>query len=128
MKKATIILLTVFYSVIASGINVSIHYCGGKIKEFSLNKSSNEDGCCGNKKKSKGCCDEKAAFIKIKDNHDLSNTVSLTYNHFKALDAVFPSQLFVISNGNLSFLKLKDPSPPILYDNPLYLKYKVLLI
>jgi len=53
MKKITIILLTIFYFAVASGITVSLHYCGGKFKEFSLNKSSNEDGCCGNKKKSK---------------------------------------------------------------------------
>ena len=69
MKKSFIILFTSFYLILASGLSISLHYCGGKLKDISLFSSGNEDGCCGSKKKSKGCGNEKSAFIKVKDNH-----------------------------------------------------------
>lgn len=128
MKKITIILLTVFYFAVASGITVSLHYCGGKFKEASLFHSSNEEGCCGSKKKSKGCCNEKEASIKIKDNHNPSNSVYLADNHSKMINASLPVQLFNISSVSISYFTLKVYPPPVLYDNPLYLKHQVFLI
>lgn len=128
MKKVTIILLTVFYFAVASGVTVSVHYCGGKVKEFSLFHASNEEGCCGTKKKSKGCCHEKAAFIKVKDNHNPSSSVYLANNYSKIIDAYLPAQFFTIPSKSVAYFVLKFHSPPVLYDNPLYLKHKVLLI
>lgn len=128
MKKITIILLTVFYFSVASGITVSLHYCGGKFKEFSLFHSSNEEGCCGSKKKSKGCCNEKTTVIKVKDNHNPSNNVYLANNYAKIISTCIPTQLFTIESNSISYLTLKFHSPPVLYDNPLYLKHQVFLI
>jgi hypothetical protein len=128
MKKITIILLTVFYFAVASGITVSLHYCGGKFKEFSLFHSSNEEGCCGSKKKSKGCCNEKTTVIKVKDNHNPSNSVYLANNYDKIICNAIPLQLITISSISVSYYRLKFHSPPVLYDNPLYLKHKALLI
>lgn len=128
MKKITIILLTVFYFAVASGITVSLHYCGGKLKEVSLFHPVNEDGCCGNKKKSKGCCNEKTTFIKVKDNHKLSENVNLTLNYFKIVAGFTSTHSFNIPSERISYLKLHYHSPPVIYDNPLYLKHQVLLI
>ena len=128
MKKITIILLTVFYFAVASGITVSLHYCGGKFKEISLFQSGNEDGCCGSKKKSKGCYNDKAAFIKIKDNHTINDNVVLTNNYFKIVTLFTSTQTFNIPNEDAYHFQLNYRFPPVLYDNPLYLKHQVLLI
>ncbi|MBI3518894.1 MAG: hypothetical protein HY062_06005 [Bacteroidetes bacterium] len=115
---------------LASGITVSLHYCGGKFKSISFfDIGVDESGCCGNKMKSKGCCDEKATFIKVKDNHHSSNTVNIVYNHFKILDAVLPINIFKFpKESNVAYCTLNYHAPPVLYDNPLYLKHRVLLI
>lgn len=128
MKKITIVLLTVLYFAVASGITVSLHYCGGKFKQISLFNSGNDKGCCGSKKKSKGCCNEKAFFIKVKNNHSSSNSVYLSNNYYKIINASISTQLFISPNKSISYFVTKFHSPPVLYDNPLYLKHKVLLI
>lgn len=119
-----------FYLTLASGITVSLHYCGGKIKSVSFfDIGGEEDGCCGNKMKSKDCCDEKSTFIKVKDNHHSNNNVSITYNHFKTLNAVLPTNIFEFPKESvLAYFTLNYHAPPVLYDNPLYLKHRVLLI
>lgn len=130
MKKCIIIIFSLFYLTLASGITVSLHYCGGKFKSISFfDIGVDESGCCGNKMKSKGCCDEKATFIKVKDNHHSSNTVNIVYNHFKILDAVLPINIFKFpKESNVAYCTLNYHAPPVLYDNPLYLKHRVLLI
>lgn len=115
--------------MLASGVTISLHYCGGKFKRVSFLDTGNEDGCCGTKKKSKGCCNEKTTFVKVKDNHQSSDKVNLTFNVFKVLlDAVFPTQVFEIGNKTDSYFVSNYHAPPVLYDNPLYLKHRVLLI
>lgn len=128
MKKITIILLTFFYFTVASGITVNMHYCGGKFKQISLFHPVNDNGCCGSKKKSKGCCNNKTTFIKVKDNHNLNKNVNLTFNQFKILTPFTSTQLFANLFKSDFYLKLDYHSPPLLYNNPLYLKYKVLII
>lgn len=80
MKKSALILLALFYLIISSGIAVSVHYCGGKLKYFSLFKAANENGCCGKKKMSKRCCENKTTFVKVKDNHQLGSKISIPDN------------------------------------------------
>ena len=128
MKKITIILLTFFYFTVASGITVNMHYCGGKFKQISLFHPVNDTGCCGSKKKGKGCCNDKTTFIKVKDNHNLSENVNLNFNYFKILTPITSTQLFTNLFKSDSYLKFYYHSPPLLYNNPLYLKYKVLII
>lgn len=128
MKKSLIILFASVYLVLASGLSISLHYCGGKLKEISLFSSGNEDGCCGTKKKSKGCCNEKSAFIKVKDNHFGGNNVKVFNSPIKSIPAPVFNQLFQVQNADIPYTALNYHSPPVLYDNPIYLKHRVLII
>ncbi len=128
MKKSLIILFASFYLILASGLNVSLHYCGGKLKDISLFSNGNEDGCCGTKKKSKGCCNEKSTFIKVKDNHFSGNNLKVLKSPIKAIPAPVFNQLFIIQNAEISYTALNYHAPPVLYDNPIYLKHRVLII
>jgi len=128
MKKTLIILFSFFYLSLTSGITLNLHYCGGKIKNISFFHTNSEEGCCGKKMKSKGCCDEKTTIFKVKDNHQSSDNIKLVFNHFKVFDVAVPvlvSKIYIESN---SYTVLNYHAPPVLYDNPLYLKYRVLLI
>lgn len=128
MKKLIIILFSFFYLGLTSGITLNLHYCGGKIKSISFFHSNDEDGCCGKKMKSKGCCDEKTTIFKVKDNHQSSDNIKLAFNQYKVFDAVIPVLVSKIILETNSHSILNYHAPPVLYDNPLYLKHRVLLI
>ena len=128
MKKSLLILLACFYLVAASGITLNLHYCGGKLKEVSLFASNDDDGCCGNKKRSKGCCSEKNALIKVKDNHFSNASIKIDNQVAKVL---IPQLSYVLINylsAGFDFKPRYSHSPPVHYDKPIYLKNRVLII
>lgn len=127
MKKALTISLAFFYLVVASGVFLNLHYCGGHLKKVAFYSVSDEDGCCGSKEKSHGCCKDKASFIKVKDDHQAFGAVKVNLSFIKCCD-VFQPELKISLTGDYSEYKKADPDPPVFYDNPIYLKYKVLLI
>lgn len=127
MKKTIIIFLSVFYLILASGFTLNLHYCGGKLKDVSL-FSNNEDGCCGSKKKSKGCCKNETTVVKVKDSHNSSNVAKLNSPNI-TLAHIIPSQLlFKLLHIDEAYVSSNYHDPPVLYDNPLYLKHRVLII
>lgn len=127
MKRVLIIFLAAFYLIIASGLTLSLHYCGGKLKAVSL-FSNKEEGCCGNKKKSKGCCKDKTTVIKVKDNHQSSQIAKINPTGTKFINVVNTQLLFNFLQPNEVHVASNYHAPPVLYDNPLYLKHRVLII
>lgn len=129
MKESAIILFALFYLTVTSGIAVNIHYCGGKIKNVSLfAKSDNENGCCGNKKKSKGCCKDKKSFHKVKENHKSSNCIVLKQNNFNLYFTPEPIQINYSFVKDVELFVLNYHASPVIYGNPLYLENRALLI
>lgn len=127
MQKFLVIFFSMLYLTVTSGITMNLHYCGGKLKTVSL-FSNNEKGCCGSKKKSKGCCKDKTKTIKVEENHKASK-ITETCNPSVHLVAVLSSHLlFNLLDNNEANITSNYHSPPVLYDNPLYLKHRVLLI
>ena len=122
-----VIFFSIFYLTSTSGVSLNIHYCGGKIKQVSLFNSS-EKNCCGKKKMSKKCCKNKVSYFKIKDNHQTNQSAKIVTPTSKITPVVLPVFKFdgyvVYTNTPI----LNYHYPPVLYDNPLYLKYQVLLI
>lgn len=116
-----------FYLTVTSGITMNLHYCGGKLKTVSI-FSNNEKGCCGSKKKSKGCCKDKTTVIKVQENHHANKIVQVC-NPTVHLLAFVPTQLlFNLPLSNEINITSNYHAPPVLYDNPLYLKHRVFLI
>ncbi len=87
----------------------------------------NEDGCCGSEEKSDGCCKDKTSFIKVKDDHHSFGAVKVAYNFLKYTDIIQP-ELKISLLPEFTYQTNTDHDPPVYYDNPLYLKLKVLLI
>ena len=127
MKKLLTISLAVFYLFIASGVYVNMHYCGGKLKKIAFYSVNDEDGCCGSEEKSDGCCKDKSSFIKVKDDHHSFGAVKVASNFLKYSEVIQP-ELKISLSPEFTNQRNTDHDPPVYYDNPLYLKLKVLLI
>lgn len=120
MRKSGIILLTVFYFIVASGFAINIHYCGGKLKKVSLAQS--EGCCCGPKKKTKGCCEEKTLICKIKDNQKTTRQTAIPTNSSEQIKATWVALDFLIySSADISKTAFKTPPPPNRYSDPVFI-------
>lgn len=127
MKKFLVIFFSVFYLTSTSGISLNIHYCGGKIKHVSLFNSS-EKGCCGKKKMSKKCCKDKVSYFKIKDDQQSNQSAKIISRTSKITPVILPVFKFAGYVVCTNIPVLNYHAPPVFYDNPLYLKHRVLLI
>lgn len=129
MKKFLLFTVLIIYTTIASGVNLKFHYCGGKIKSVSFaGMHDDEKGCCGKKMKSKKCCHDKSTSIKLKETHNYTPVLSTPKNFVSSsvIESCVSQLLFSI---DIDEPILPDyHAPPILYDNPLFLKNKSLLI
>ncbi len=127
MKLFFSILFSVFYLTSTSGVSINTHYCGGKIKHISFFKHS-EKNCCGKKKMSKNCCKDKKAYFKVKDTHESNSVLKSPLPFDKTGISTLSVFQYHFSAFNTDRIVLSDHAPPVIYDNPLYLKHKVLLI
>ena len=127
MKKFFVIFFSIFYLTSTSGVSINAHYCGGKIKHISFFKG-NEKSCCGKKKMSKNCCKDKAAYFKVKDNHQSSDLLKSPTPTSKISLFVLPVLEYNLTFDNQNNPVLNYHAPPVLYDNLIYLKHRVLLI
>lgn len=125
MRKIFVFVLLFAYTTLACGVNVRLHYCGGKLQNISFFGKAHED-CCKKKMKKKNCCSNKTNFLKVKDKHN-SN---ISHSSFKNNASEIYSTTFTYR------FHPKSPDefitdhhfPPVLYDNPIYLKNRVLII
>ncbi|MBA2613933.1 MAG: hypothetical protein H0U95_18365 [Bacteroidetes bacterium] len=127
MKKSSIIFLCVFYLFVSSGLAMNVHFCGGKLKNISFFQDD-EKGCCGSKKKSMGCCKSHSLIYKIKDKHNSVNLLKAPQVNSK-LVFLIPFQLtFNIGKEDKGFTSSYLFDHPVWYDNPIYLRCRVLII
>jgi hypothetical protein len=128
MKKSIILFLTFFYLITASGVNISLHYCGGKLKSISFFNHNNENSCCGKMMK-KGCCKEKTITIKTNDNHNrISDLTVPDITHTQLLDIALPQATINFSNFYSSEIIPHYDGPPDIFYDPIFLRYRVLII
>ena len=98
-----------------------------ELKNISL-FNSNDDGCCGKKKMDKNCCKEKVIYFKIKDNHKSNQITKTLTPSFKFIIANVPKFKDNFQIDIINYSVQNYYSPPVLYDNPIYLKNRILLI
>lgn len=77
---------------------------------------------------SKNCCKDKAAYYKVKDNHQSNNVLKSPVPTYKVTGFYLPIFEYNFNVIGTSQVILNYHAPPVLFDNPLYLKHKVLLI
>ena len=119
MKKSGILLLTVFYFIVTSGLVINFHYCGGKLKKISW--IEHKDCCCGSKKKAKGCCKEKTVICKVKDSQKPASKTIVPGNASKQITAGY-IVLHFLMNNTPDIQTLPDYHPPgNRYTDPVFL-------
>lgn len=128
MKRSIIILFATFYLVLVSGLNVSLHFCGGKIKSISFTGANDEKGCCGNKEKSKKCCHETSTYFKVSNDQFASHHCTLQVKSTTLFSFVYLQPSNNVLKSNINYTALNNHSPPVLLNKPLYLQHKVLII
>lgn len=129
MKRILIFSLLLVYATMACGVNIQLHYCGGKLKSISLFDNTKKGGCCGSKKmKSKNCCNDKTTYLKVKDNHNSNSSLKDITFKGKALECFITYFTYKIHNVTIDEFITYYHAPPDLYDNPQYLKNRVLII
>jgi len=126
MKKAVILIFAFFYLMMSSGFAINLHYCGGKLKNISL-IDNNDKGCCGSKKKSRSCCKNHSLVYKVKTNNTPSSIITPSPIINTLLQGILP-HLFNFSIANEPVLTSYYFEPPVLYEAPIYLRNRVLLI
>lgn len=120
MKKATVLLLLVFYLIPTIGMTVSAHFCGGKLTSVSMQLLGNEKCPCGSKKMKKDCC--KTNTIKIIHEQQQAPHLSIDFSKlFSVHHAIIQTETnsFFFSIVEAEFYK--HHSPALLLKQPLYL-------
>ncbi len=90
MKKIAVIFLLFLYLISSSGINVAIHYCGGKISSISFGETKLDKCACGNKEMKQDCCKDKNVYSNALDDQSITKTVELTVLNFFSIQAILP--------------------------------------
>jgi hypothetical protein len=129
MRKTLAILLLFLYLISASGIQIIVHYCGGKLKQISFFHTDEKKGCCGNKMKSKDCCKDKAAVLKINDIHKPVRDFKITSSSYQLAGWILPVPTLNFSSIITSAdVFVDNPDPPNLNAQNIYLINGVFLI
>lgn len=127
MKRISIILFSVYYLLVVSGVTVHYHYCRGKLASVDLYSQRKNPCPCG-EKSAHGCCNHKvfAAKTDLGYKPDLASIGQPVSPEF--LTAIAPSIVLYLLPG----LAAEDSPAPVLshwrsYSNvPLFLLYLVL--
>ena len=127
MKQISILIFSVFYLLVSTGISFKLHYCGGKIERISFNQSKIKQ-CCGGATMSKNCCQNKTISLKAAEKHTINPCINVDYSNFLALHPVKIDNTSHLFNCNTKFFAFNSHSPPSPEACPIYLKNRILLI
>jgi hypothetical protein len=127
IKKVSIGFLATVYFIVAVGVTISGHFCGGYLESYSFNIVSEEHDCCGGMPMDNNCCENVQVTIKSADDHFASDVVKIESSfHFISLP-VFVQEYFTISSQDVA-LSIVVPPPPLLSNCPVHIQNRALLI
>jgi hypothetical protein len=66
------------YVLSSSGVALNLHYCGGRLAHVEIIAGQKHKCKCGSKKMAKSCCKNEQRFLKVKDTHKVTASVSIT--------------------------------------------------
>ena len=125
LKKLSVILLLMIYSLSSTGMIVNFHYCCGKLKNVEFSSVQVE---CGMKMKhgsSKKCCDSKQLELKVKADQKITEAAKPAFKAI-ALPANFSE--FVIAHpvhGKHLIPSIFAPPPLVQQLNILHCVYRI---
>ena len=110
MRKTAILLLTILYLTMSSGVIVNFHYCMGDLAEVEWGLK-HDDTCpkCG-MKDAEGCCENKYEVVKLEQEHQMTKLASLMPPAYVAVEPSSPAL------PSLSTLPASSVSPYLSFD------------
>ena len=128
MKKATAILFLFIFLISNSGMAVSVHYCGGKIKAVKFLFGDKHPCNCGKKPMKPGCCKDKTTILKANDELAKVNSIALKCPLVE-FTGIIPAQIVVMPSAHLKYsISPFYHPPPCKPKIPIYLLDRVFLI
>ena len=116
MKKIFVTILAFVYICTSMGATIHMHYCMGKMANWSLDSNTSKNcGKCGmekSDKKDNGCCNDKDKFIK---NETDQNAAETGFQVMQLNGAALPVSYIEIPPPNFSSISEESPiihSPP----------------
>ena len=112
VKKILAVILCIVYGVASSGATVNFHYCMGKftgwdVKADAAHKCSN---CGMQKEKTKGCCNDEQATIRLKKDQLASTINDVPGNQIIYLQHQYPSLIqSALTSDNDVFQSIHGP-------------------
>ena len=132
MKKFLTAILAVLYLVTSTGATIHMHYCMGKLADWSLSESKSKS-CpkCGMEKSHKsdnGCCKDEHQFLKDDSAQKLSEN---NLQMLQLISLAIPASFIELPLIDFPSVTEENPSghaPPILNGVPIYISKRSFLI
>ena len=118
MKRFAITVFALLYFISTTGIAWTSFYCCGKLKNTYIYHLNNQSKDCKGDKQASGCCDTKAFYAKIKDDH---SPVTFKIDLTDAGTVLFTLPFTSLYNNVVESLSTFAHAPPILNEQPVYL-------
>lgn len=90
MKSIFVTILLFLYLIPTFGINVTVHYCGGKISNIAFGTVTKDTCACGSKKMKKNCCEDKTFSFEVDDDQAKTQESILTFSKSLTFEAFLP--------------------------------------
>jgi hypothetical protein len=126
MQRAIILLLTLFYFTLSSGVALTAHYCGGKAVEVVWGDAE-KDCCKGKPVTSKHCCDNHFSYIKVKAEH-AATEAKIPQASFIVAVLSYNNNPLATCNTTATAVRPGKAPPSVHPGKPVYLLKNVFLI
>ena len=127
IKRLIIGFLVTFYFIVAVGVTISGHFCGGYLESYSFNVVADEHDCCGGMPMDSNCCENVKVTIKSSEDHFASDIVRVEQS-LLFVEIQGCAQELLIENAAGVILTPDLHPPPLLSKCPVHLRNRVLLI
>lgn len=121
MKKISLILLLLIYSISSFGIGIRQFYCCGKLESTTLSFLQAEKKKCDKDDGTSGCCQTKFKSFKVKDSHVAADEITAPGKQIADLLLILPSfEILALPKQTLNVANAAH-APPLLHRIPLYI-------
>jgi hypothetical protein len=127
IKRFTIALLATVYLIVAVGVTISGHFCGGYLESYSFNITPTEHNCCGGMPMDDNCCKNKQITIKSSEDHFATDFIKIEQSAFITALPVFQQEYLAIIPQDVVVTPVLHP-PPLLSKCPVHIKNRALII
>ena len=127
IKRFTITFLACIYLLVAVGVTISGHFCGGYLESYSFSITPDEHNCCGGMPMDRNCCENKQITIKSSEKHFASDVLKIEQPSFFIALPGFTPHFTLNMPLDVTLNPVLHP-PPLLCRQPVHIKNMVLLI